>query len=348
MIPLKVNADYEIQLFENKTGPEVINQSLEFLPFYLIQNEVWTTKKYDENFLNHVERISGFRPHFSRGKHFENWWGSLSNIELEKKINSKEFALKYSLNSQLITSIDQLQIDEGKKYLAKNPFGMSGQNFVVFEKGQEENLISLIGKTKKLVIEPLYDRHRDFSHYLLPDGKLICYENIVDKFFQYKGTIFRNLNFPDISHLSFYKDLKKEEWDKFLSQLNLIVADLRKEGILSGFSVDSFTYLDQGNTRIRSVSEVNYRKTMGLMAWLLASKYASGSSWAMLILGKSLKMKNAFEYIQDQIKYLDGIIQLSPGDTRFEMFLLFANSNQEGEEKYKCLKNLLPDCQFPI
>jgi hypothetical protein len=121
MRPIKVNADYEIQLFENKTGPETINQSLEFLPLYLVENKLWTTKKYHQNFINHVEKISGFKPQFSTEKQFENWWGGLSNIELEKKINSKEFVLQYSPDSHLIESIDKLNILNGTKYLAKNP-----------------------------------------------------------------------------------------------------------------------------------------------------------------------------------------------------------------------------------
>lgn len=348
MRPIKVNADYEIQLFENKTGPEAINQSLEFLSLYLVENELWTTKNYNQNFISHVKSISGITPRFSKQKQFENWWGSLSNIEIEKKINSKEFVSKYSVDSQIITSIDQLNISQEAKYLAKNPYGMSGQNFLIFEKGQEELLIPFLKKSKKLVIEPFFQRVKDFSHYLLPDGKMICYENLVDNFFQYKGTVFRDLNSPDVFHLSFFKDIERKEWDEFLSELNQIVIDLKNEGALCGYSIDSFTYLERNKIRIRTISEVNYRKTMGLMTWLLTKKYASDYSWSMLVLGKSLKFQNAFEYIKNQIKSLDGCIQLSPGDTRFEMFFLYANSNQEGEEKYKLLKKLLPDCQFSI
>jgi hypothetical protein len=58
MKPIKVNADYEITLFENKSPPKVINHSLEFLALYLENRPLVTDKFYSKNFIEHVTQIT--------------------------------------------------------------------------------------------------------------------------------------------------------------------------------------------------------------------------------------------------------------------------------------------------
>jgi hypothetical protein len=94
---------------------------------------------------------------------------------------------------------------------------------------------------------------------------------------------------------------------------------------------------------------------MGLMTWLLAKKYCGKNNWAMMVLGKKLKTPNSFNYINEVLRPIlwkpddqKGCLQLSPGDTRFEIFFLSAESSQEGKAFYNKLGELLPDCQFPI
>lgn len=347
MRPIKVNADYEIALFEKRASPEIINHSLEFLALYLENLPLCSSKEYKQDYLEHVAGITGRKPEIVKSKDWINWWGSLENIPLEQKLNSKEFTANLSHESHIIKATDELDIEDEKTYLAKNPFGMSGQNLIVFKKGEESKLQALLQKTKKLVIEPYLERIADFAHYVLPDGELICYENIVDQNFQYKGTIFNNLSHPSTEELSFFEDSSAGEWARFQDELKLIVNEVLKSGVKGGYSVDSFTYRTKDGIKIKTACEINYRKTMGLMAWLLSKKY-SQKKWSLFILGKALKKENAFSYVQSLVKEVPGCLHLSPGDTRFEMFLLTADTREEGLRSARALKELLPDCQFSI
>jgi hypothetical protein len=348
MKPIKVNADYEITLFENKSPPKVINQSLEFLALYLENRPLVTDKSYSEIFLQHVTNISGHRPSFSSGTDFENWWGSLKDIPLEKKLNSKEFTAPFTPGVQIISDLSDLQLVEGQTYLAKNPFGMSGQNFLKFTKEETTELLPLLKKSKLLLIEPFLERKKDFSHYVFNDGTYIAYENLVDDRFQYKGTIFNNLNNPKMDSLSFYHEIERSEWDRFEKEFQSIREIMKNEGANEGYSLDSFTYLENGKLKIRTCSEINYRKTMGLVAWLLSKRYANDNQFSMLVLGNSLKDSGSFELIDEKIKNLPGCLHLSPGDTRFEIFFVTAPDLEKGKKNFQELKNLLPDGQFPI
>ena len=343
MKAIRVNADYEMALFEQKSAPRIVNESLEFLAFYLEDRPLYTSKHYSHEYLNHIEKVTGNYPRIISSGDYENWWGTLQNIPKEQLLNSKEFSSTLSHDSKVITSINELDLIIEKRYLAKNPYGMSGQNFKVFQKGQESEISALLSKWGKLIVEPLYERVHDFSHYVLNERKTICYQNLVDENFQYKGTIFRNLSAPDLRSLSFYQEIDAEEWKRFDSSFSVIKSAMRSEGVEGGYSIDSFTYKDQTALKIRPISEINYRKTMGLVAWLISSKYGS-NSWNMFVLGKNVPFKK----VQEKISGLSGVIHLSPGDTRFEIFHLSADTETDGLGLYNELKRLLPDCKFSI
>jgi hypothetical protein len=345
MKPIRVNADYEISLFEGKQAKEIINHSLEFLALYLDHRPLVSSKKYSQEYLSHVELLSGKKPSIIQTKDFENWWGDLKNLELEKTLNSKEFSAALSEETLIISSIEELHLLSERTYLAKNPYGMSGQNFIVFNKGEEDKIQPLLKRNRKLIIEPFFQRAKDFSHYVFADDTTISYENIVDENFQYKGTIFQNLNKPDLQSLSFFHEIDETEWKKFEGTLKRIIEAVRESGAPGGFSVDSFTYRKNNALKIRSLSEINYRKTMGLMAWLLSKKFQRENLWSMFVLGKAL---NNFSYVQSRVKSLQGCFYLSPGDTRFDMYLILARSPEEGRDKYESLRRLVPDGQFPI
>jgi hypothetical protein len=346
MSVIRVNADYEVSLFHQKQAPQIINQSLEFLAFFLDDRPVLTQKQYSESFLSHVERVTGSRPQLvSSATEVQNWWGPLQNLPLERELNSKVFTAMMSEDSYIIKELSELNLPLGK-YLAKNPFGMSGQGLIPFLKGEETKISPLLEKTGVVIIEPLFERIFDFSHYVLPNGEIIAYENLVDSSFQYKGTCFRERDFPDRQHFSFFEKIKKSEWDLFEEKLYFIIQTLKGRGVEGGYSIDSFVYKDSGELKIRPLCEINYRKTMGLIAWNLSQRY--GSKWNLFLLGKGLYDKDSFQYIHEKISQLDQCLYLSPGGTRFEMFLIKAENEILGKSVARKLKELLPDCQFPI
>ena len=56
MKPFKVNADYEVELFHNKLAPPAINESIEFILFFLSSHPLYTQKEYSSEYLNYIEK----------------------------------------------------------------------------------------------------------------------------------------------------------------------------------------------------------------------------------------------------------------------------------------------------
>lgn len=346
MKAIKVNADYESVLFFNKPLPKV-NEALEFLAFWLDERPVITSKKYSDIYFDHVESFTGRRPETKSEGAAENWWGPLTNPELERKLNSKEMSSELT-DAIIIDSFQQLPDLKNKTWLAKSPYGMSGQNMCLVEEGKTSDLKIMLKKSK-VILEPLFDRKYDFSHYVFPNGVSICYENIVDKNFQYKGTVFRDYTQPDVRHLRFYSEVK--DWKKFEEDLTKIKTAYSSD-LGPGYSIDSFVYEDQG-LHVRSLSEVNYRRTMGRVAFELSLKFGGIRKWSAFVLTKNigmdfLELKKKLLPLEWEPDTSRGVILLSPGDVRFDMFFLSAINEEEGHLLLKEMQELLPTSSFPV
>lgn len=351
MKSIKVNADYESVLFFNKPL-SVLNESLEFLALYLIDVPLFTKKSYAPYFLDHVESFTGIRPRFVQEGTFKNWWGDLKNIERERELNSKEKSASFDPLSLIIHKISELPDLKEETYLAKTPYGMSGQNFCLVQKNRLENLEIML-KKGAVILEPLFDRIHDFSHYVFPNGQSICYENIIDKKFQYRGTIFNNYTDPSIKNLSFFLNVSELNWGQFESELQSIRDYYYSTECSTGYSVDSFVYRKEGSLFIRALSEVNYRRTMGQVTFELSLKYGGVRKWSALLLCKPsgisfLDLKKKLLPLEWEPSTSRGIILLSPGDVRYDMFFLSAMDKNEGMLLLNELKNLLPNSEFTV
>jgi len=324
MTALKVNGDYESVLFYGKSGSSLINETLEFLVFFLDDRPLYTNKKYDQSYLKRVEVFTGKKPRtISTGK-FINWWGPLLDLKKEKKLNSKitsaELILKEGWCSDThIIMGDFSVLDRTKTYLLKNPYGMSGQKFQLLRPHDP------LPESGEFIAEPFLNRKFDFSHYVFPDGSIKSYQNIVDEKFQYKGTICTH-------RLSFQDKISDGEWLKFEEALKIIIAHYYDPQMPCGFSIDSFVYEEKGELKIRFLSEVNYRRTMGSVALELKDTFAKDKNWSLLLLGKDLSQKFSLE---------KNLMILSPGDTRFD--LVFCVSDDKNQ-----IQKLLADGHFPI
>lgn len=351
MKSIKVNADYESVLFYNKPLP-LMNESLEFLALYLSEKPLLSQKKYSDSFLDHVESFTGQRPLIVKDRPYENWWGELRDIELERKLNSKEMSSEFYNDNFILESIDQLPVLAGDTYLAKNPFGMSGQNFSLVEEGRLQNLEIML-KKGKVILEPFFDRLYDFSHYVYPNGMSVCYQNIVDHKFQYRGTVFNDYTAPIAENLSFYKKIDLIVWEKFKQEMILIQKKYHRNEAKSGFSIDSFVYNLSDNLFIRAISEVNYRRTMGQVAFELSVKFGGIRKWSAFVLCKSkgigfLEMKKKLLELEWEPETSRGVIILSPGDVRYDIFFLSAINEEEGRYLLKEMSDLLPSAEFSI
>lgn len=354
MRPFKVNADYEVSLFSGKNSPEIVNHSLEFLYWFLESAPLFTTKSYHPEYLRYIEEIVGQKPRSVTSGCFENWWGSLTNLSLERELNSKITSANLCDESQIISDVSELKLEGDRSYLAKNPAGMSGLGFVTFTRDDLTGVIRLLSASGRIIVEPLFDRVYDFSHYLLSD-RTICYENLVDRNFQYKGTLFSSLRRPDVSSLTFAKRVPPQEWQNFQTRFEVIRCHYEALGAGFGYSVDSFVYRDGQELKIRALSEINYRRTMGLVAYQLSQRFARKMDSSLFVLCSGPKTKDTFAMIRNSIREIawsvnsgQGVLQLSPGDTRFECFLICGESVAEVRIFYDRLRTLLPDCKFAV
>lgn len=356
MNAFRVNADYELELFSQRTASKIINESLEFLFFFVGEGSLYSQKLYSSEYLSYIERVTGRKPSITQQGPYENWWGTLKNRDREKWWNSKitttEFSIQKGLCSQtriLKCEEDIRTLDDNTDYLIKDPFGMSGQNFQILDKNvvsdlRKKMLVPALNKGP-LIAEPWLKRIFDFSHYLFPGGKSIAYQNQVDEKFQYKGTSFCNYQNASVSNLSFFQKISLQKWIQFEENLQSIIQYFSQFPNEIGYSVDSFVYEENGELKIRTISEVNYRRTMGRVAYELAQKFGGSRPWAHLEL---LKVKKNRVPLWEKLKNIElnsnsssGVMILSPGDTRFEIIFFSAVTQEEGEKLLLNTKSLL-------
>lgn len=332
----RVNADYESVLFHGKPS-SVINQAIEFFLFFLSDAPLNSSKKYDPAYLEYVHSLTGRRPVIVSQADYENWWGPLTNPELERWWNSKATSRLLNPDSFMLASEnDLLKLQLDQRYLLKDPFGMSGQRMQLYRSDEANKL------KWPLLAEPFFDRVHDFSHYVFPDGKVIAYENLVDGRFQYKGTVFTRLDNAVVENLSFYSELSAAHWKKFASELTHIQAFYAQEQNLTGYSIDSFTYRQQEQLHIRALSEVNYRRTMGRCAYELGIRHSEGEWFGFFL----LKRGNQPLWKMPELSKL--VMVLSPGDSRFEILTLAASDAATAKEKISEVNALLANAQTAI
>lgn len=349
MLPLKFNADFEQMLFKGQVGSPALNESLEFLLLFLEEAPLFTKKIYSEDYLSYVESVTGEKPQLTSTGKYQNWWGSLDKPEVSRMINSKFFSLQFNSDAKVIKDLSEIQLEAGKKYLAKSPSGMSGQEIQLFDSESISSLQGLLKKNPEILIEPFFKREHDFSSYIFSSEKILTYENLVNQRFQYRGTIVQNSLEEKLSNLSFYGDISSSDWEKFISDRNAIIKSCSDLGVIGGYSIDSFTYWEEGKLKIRSICEVNYRKTMGLVAHKLTDKFAKKNSYNALVMGKGHPLTRSilapFLWQKDSKR---GCLLLSPGDTRFEILFITGKNQIEVRKILSEIRRLLPDSDLPV
>jgi hypothetical protein len=359
MKALRFNADYETDLFFSNKAPAILNESLECILFFLTERPILTQKKYHPDYLDYVERMTGHRPVLVTQGEFENYWGLLQNRDLEKWWNSKITTAELIINmgwcenTFIVKDVSELrEIKFDRDFLLKDPFGMSGQKFqILSSKMMEQERIVIANKALRngpFILEPLLNRKYDFSQYIFPDNKKIAYQNIVDDKFQYKGTSFSHYTKATIEELPFFDLIDTKTWSQFEEQTNRIINFFSKHPNESGYSIDSFVYEENGILKIRVLSEINYRKTMGRLCFDLAQGFGFQRPWANLFLKKKstskIPTRTTLESLELKKDSTSGVIVLNPEDTRYDLFFLSAINTQEAKNLRLEIDRLLTNC----
>jgi hypothetical protein len=217
---------------------------------------------------------------------------------------------------------------QDRSWLFKSDQGFSGKGHSVL--GPDGPFDQLANFAFPVVGEPLEKRVDDFSIFLSPYKKLkIFYRNMIDQRFQYKGTVIKSTLINDGNAFLESLGLSNEASQRFLTTLKLI--ESRLPGFVSkmapntvwGGSIDSFTYENGGRLQAHPGCEFNFRRTMGLVSYLLwrhafyqpAQMMMKLESWDQLPLNVRKNESEYYQYFLDRFRQ-EGTFTLTPYNFR--------------------------------
>ncbi len=335
--PLRFNADFELVLQGLPPKPS-LNATLEFFLFWLEPAPVRTHREYPENYLRYVEALAGQRPRIVKAGEARDWWGSLDKFELARDLNSKASFADWLRARGRATGIvcrrwEELVAAVGEgEYLAKKSDGMSGRGHVKVRCSELEGLRSRFDFRTPVVVEPLYARVRDVSALWLPDEeRFIYYSNAIDSRFQWRSTTLDSDAFDAAPEGS-------GDWRELLAELQ---QDMHARGYAGHFSVDAFFYQRNHRTHFHPGSEVNARRTMGLIAYLFAKR--SRARFFRLALVPAVITGEAWE----KLSRSPHARLLSPERNPFVWFAVEADSHMDLEAKAEAFLRELPGARAP-
>lgn len=334
----RANFDYEIELFSlNKD--ETIRKEFEYL-FFWVENSkssLMTDLNYDESYLKDVFSKTKNKILLTRKLYNKNWWGELKDIELEKKLNSKitsyDFAIKNSYChplTKIIKTSDDILLQDQRNYVLKSPFLMAGNGFFLFNHSTISKAKDWANKNLKqgpLILEPWLTKIIDIGTYIVEREEVVHYLNFSNERGNYKGTRVYKEQSNCFNYLSFLG----ADIDQFIFETGQIIEYYFQLGAKCNFSIDSFLYKHESQIKLYSLSEINYRKTMGYVA-LALMKNNRHQVGELFFLPKTNK-KHDHKVLSEL-----NITLLSPVHTRFNIFWIEANTDDEIEEREVFIK----------
>lgn len=275
MIPDLVNIDYEYELFDpNYKAQKYLKYIKEFEYVYLLTKSTYLFNKcnYEDSYLKHLEKLGFKIPKMtSESVRFNNWWGGLKNLSLEKKLNNKIDNLKIvkelgNLPSKCVIIQNERELlpnlSGNQKWILKNPYLMAGRGFTTFE---DYNIPKEI--QYPCILNPFFNRILDIG----------CLIDIKNNSFQFventnnlKGQFEGGVIYSDINQqlISIEKRFGTKGVDAFYNLRKILIElakNLKEEYGIDKIQVDSFLYTDGKGIHLYPIVELNYRKTMGII-----------------------------------------------------------------------------------
>lgn len=322
-----VNSDYEQRLFSSgqfSFESTLINQEFEYLYFFCGEgDELYTLKKYDNHYLDFVEDFTKQIPKLTSVKQdVSPWWGDSSQLQVKKFLQSKLNTTEFGIKNHLVHPLTKIcsDVEDIGYELCKFPFSMSGRGHYRYP--LNETKIKKLFNSSSCINEPNLKRCLDLSTFF-NDGEIITtYQNEVDDFFQYKGTLIGKLS------------LKESLTSEYFKKLKLILKFIKDNDYTGVGSIDSFTYQENNKEHLYMLSEINTRKTMGHMAHLLFEKYSQDYK-----IGKMgiVKRKNQINHHEILKEFESKAFVLSPNDNRFHLYFIIGDNKIEIEDLEKLL-----------
>ncbi len=307
------NADFEKSLFESPFEPFqslALNQEFEYLINYLHpDDQIYTLKNYDDEFSYRFEKITGKSFKTTQDKKNVQAWGQNYNVDVRvKELQSKTILLKFKdlgLIQHEVQLIDHpRELEEG--YIYKFPYSFSGLGH--YQYPQDKTKCESALKNHLLIKEKKLNRVSDFSTLIENNQVLCCYENFVDRRFQYKGTRITPEN-PVKSQHELYQKMLKEVFQLIRFYPGVC-------------SLDSFYYLEDEQVKLQPISEINMRKSMGYFTYRFKEKYFPNEQYVHFLLStKKLKTENSSQ-----------VFSLSPENNKFQAYFLVGSNSDQLDE----------------
>ena len=312
----RANFDYELELAD-VVAPKLrsqLNERFEWITFWANPSESFShTQSYPSEYLIHINNYKKL-PTFSTGlKATHNWWGKLENFELEKKLNSKLYAatLARDLFAFPFENYDGLsEISPGM--VAKLNYSVSGRGLIQQRSNKQAQHC--------IFQEPLYDRVCDIgSRYERYDGSWRLLHrsfNHIDRNFNFRGA-----QLSRQSNTSY--DLSAHD-DKQLRLLDYLSSQFEFNSI----QFDSFLFRNGDQIESKPLCEINYRRTMIDVAYLILDQVGAVSAHFILRPIKPMDLK-VWQRVNSLC--LDGhAILLSPPNARDIALLVLDQQKQHG------------------
>lgn len=317
------NTDFEQQLFsEAKICYESnkVNQEFEYLLHWLDPEiTIYTRKIYQKSYLRYIKEKTGFELKTTQKPNNVKLWNPYEgDMELLKKLQNKN-RLLIRLKEQKLIGYPLKEVKKKSElresFLYRYHKSFSGQGNFIYPK-DERKICNLLKLNEKLLEVPLLERVMDFSTLIYGKKILSIYENDVDKYFQYKGSLIGKHN------LVFLQSHQK----KYERSLSFIL-----ESYLGNYSnyasIDGFLYKYDDEVHMQPACEINVRKTMGHFAFVFKEKFFPDINYLKFKLIKN-KCSNK---LGDKIFFNlpEDIILLSPLNNSFLSFIILGDSKSD-------------------
>lgn len=292
---------------EYKINFNKFNQEFEFFIAILENKPICSNRVYSSDYIDYINDLFNIEFQTSKiTKHTQLWCAKIYNLENQKKFNSRFFTQKIAnqyneYQAHEIKSINALE--EG--YLYKEDFSISGNGNYIFPKDKAK--IEKRLRTSSLLKDKIYSRQLDIST-LVEENSVFHYENIVDDYFQYRGSIIGK----DLSNMSWFKEYELKV-NKFLDM------NLKIEG---SYSIDSFIY----DEKVYFMSEINNRKTMGYISKKIKDLYFSQFRYLQTLLVPTRKIKS---FGID----MENVYLISPKSNLFGFYIILSNNLDDLKDK---------------
>jgi len=251
------------------------NSLFDYLYFFIEQAPLYTQNNFSDEYLQYLNIEFGVEPSFRKLRPFHqfNNYIYFNNEQENSRFHSKDYFFTFLKEKSYYEHEAFITYKDLKKpgYIYKMLTGFSGRG--IFEDFIKDSMI----------VEKKLNRVVDFSIFF-KDGEFIIYENIVDKTFHYKGSIFDKETIKNPKLFLKRKNVASDKIESFLVVLQESLEFVSKES--NGFSIDYFIYESDSGLRIHPGCEVNDRKTMGYLFYQILLKIFPNSVKGVFSLDK--------------------------------------------------------------